>query len=496
MGVFKRKRKGGYVYGIAFQWEKEQQQELVGTNKAEAEALLAKRKAEVREGKYSPEHKTGEVKAAQYAKSWGERRKNKTARDDRTRLRLHFVPYLGEMKLADIRPRHVIRWVEQLKEAKALSAKAIHNVYGTARTMFKYAVIDELIAATPCVIPENTLPPKPAKKPGIYEKPAVVRLIGASDDDVPLDRRTFYTMAFLTGQRHGELAGRRWRHIDWDALPLAALDVSSQYNDEPLKSPDGKLRPRKVPVHPLLRAALEYWRDVGFPKYFGRAPRPDDYIVPSRRQTRAGRGLEHRTVRRSLTNLVERDCPAVGVEPLTFHRTRDTFISLARRAGAPKDVVERITHNSKGEMIDTYTHLDWTPLCAAVLVIDLPVNQPRFLPDPAVTREILKSMSPSMSPLEGEKLLTGEELETLRGGRDSNTPAPRRNSGKRRERRTKAARSDAPISSDDPDPDGKYGEGHTVGDFDLALREHPGAQPPAARVTLPDPEADEVSDVG
>jgi integrase len=427
-GLFQRMRKGGLVYGITFQWQKQQQQELVGPVMADAVKLRKQRLDEVAAGTYSPEHKTGEVKAAQWANTWGERRKNKTARDDRTRLRLHFVPYLGDMKLTDIRPRHIIRWIGRLIEESGLEAKAIHNVYGTVRTMFKYAVIEELITATPCVIPENTLPPKPDKVAGIYEKPAVVKLLTAPDDKVPLDRRVYYWLAFFTGMRHGELAGRRWRDIDWDALPLAALDVRTQYNDQPLKSPDGKLRPRKVPIHPLLRAALEHWRDVGFPKYFGRSPKPDDFIVPSRRLTTKGRGLAHRTVRRSLTNLVERDCPALGIEPLNFHRTRDTFISLARRAGAPKDVVERITHNSKGEMIDTYTHLDWAPLCAAVLVIDLPLNQPGLLPDPTNSRAISSSMSASMSRLgDGKKeapVSSETEAYSQRGGRDSNPRPP------------------------------------------------------------------------
>jgi integrase len=423
-GVFGRERKSGRVYGIAFQWKGEQQQELVGTNKAQAIARLAKRRQQVADGTYSPEHKTGEITATRYATTWGEARTNITARDDRTRLRKHFVPYLGEMKLQDIKPKHIIAWIRQLRAEAKLSDKAIRNVFGTVRTMFKYAVIEELIAGTPCVLPENVLPPAPEKVPGIYEKPEVVKLLTAPDDKVPLDRRVFYTMAFLTGMRHGELAGRRWRDLDSMAEPLGALHCRTQYNDRPLKSPDGKLRPRVIPVHPVLRQVLQRWHDEGFPKYFGRKPRPDDFIVPSRRVTKAGQGMAPRTVRKSLTNLVERDCPALGIKPLTFHRTRDTFISLARRAGAPRDVVERITHNSKGEMIDTYTHLDWTPLCAAVLVIDLPLNQPRLLPHPAVTREILNSMSPSMSPPEGEAFGAVDSEETERGGRDSNPRPP------------------------------------------------------------------------
>lgn len=403
MGLFSRERKGGKVrWGISFQWHKEQQQELVGT-KAEARRMLARRLAEVAAGSYSPEHKTGAVTARMFAKTWGDKRTNKTAADDRARLAKHFVPYLGDMKLEDIRPKHIIAWLERLRAEAAVGPKTIINVYGNVCTMFKRAVIDELISATPCVIPDGTLPPKPPKKPGIYEKAAIVKLL--TDARVPHDRRVFYSLAFLTGMRHGEVAGRRWRDIDPDATPLQALHIRTQYNDEPLKSPDGEPRWRVAPIHPLLRAALQEWHDVGFPRLFGRMPRPEDFIVPSRH----GVG-EPKTVRRSLTNLVELDCPAVDVEPLTFHRTRDTFISLCRRGGAPKDVVERITHNAKGDTVDTYTHLDWLPLCAAVGVIDLGAPSVPLLPGAPGS-----SMSPSMSHSEVLSVSSENNAELLAG---------------------------------------------------------------------------------
>jgi integrase-like protein len=45
---------------------------------------------------------------------------------------------------------------------------------------------------------------------------------------------------------------------------------------------------------------------------------------------------------------------------------RHTFITIARREGARKDVLERITHNAHGDIVDQYTHWDWAPLCEAV----------------------------------------------------------------------------------------------------------------------------------
>jgi hypothetical protein len=64
--------------------------------------------------------------------------------------------------------------------------------------------------------------------------------------------------------------------------------------------------------------------------------------------------------------------PRCGVENLSLHSSRHTFITLAGRAGARSEVVERITHNASGTIVDHYTHWDWEPLCQAVLAIQLP----------------------------------------------------------------------------------------------------------------------------
>jgi hypothetical protein len=48
---------------------------------------------------------------------------------------------------------------------------------------------------------------------------------------------------------------------------------------------------------------------------------------------------------------------------------------LARRGGARKDVLERITHNASGDIIDRYTTFDWLPLCEAVSC--LKIREPR-----------------------------------------------------------------------------------------------------------------------
>src|SRR5690606_7684638 len=100
-----------------------------------------------------------------------------------------------------------------------------------------------------------------------------------------------------------------------DTKPLAALNVATQYENEPLKTG----ATRVVPVHPTLAQVLADWKRSGFEGYLGRAPRPEDFIVPSH----IGR---YRTRGTTLRNL-QRDCGVSGITARRTHDTRHTFIS-------------------------------------------------------------------------------------------------------------------------------------------------------------------------
>jgi hypothetical protein len=98
-------------------------------------------------------------------------------------------------------------------------------------------------------------------------------------------------------------------------------------------------------------------------QFFLREPRPEDLIVPSRTWKCRSSGTSHKGP--------QDDCAALGIPGRRVHDTRHTFISLARRDGARKDVLERITHNAAGDIVDRYTTFDWAPLCEAVASLRL-----------------------------------------------------------------------------------------------------------------------------
>jgi integrase len=186
------------------------------------------------------------ITVARYADRWMAGRRKiglATADDDASRLRLHALPIIGTLKLEEVRPRHVRDLVLQLRAAAQLAPRSIRHVYATLATMFRTAVADELILATPCVLPRGFLPKSIDADPSfranaIFTREEVEGLI--SDPRILQDRRVLHALKGLAGLRHGEAARLRWRNYDSTLDPLGALDLERTKTQVP----------RRVPVHP------------------------------------------------------------------------------------------------------------------------------------------------------------------------------------------------------------------------------------------------------
>src|SRR4051812_48477915 len=90
----------------------------------------------------------------------------------------------------------------------------------------------------------------------------------------------------------------------------------------------------------------------------GRAPGPDDLVIPSRR------GVD-RSRRHSLCKFHE-DLDRLGLRRRRQHDLRRTFVTLARADGARADVLETVTHGARGSVLDLYTSLPWGVVCGEV----------------------------------------------------------------------------------------------------------------------------------
>ena len=371
-GIHERRyRSGRRTYSIDFRTaDGARVQEKAGDSIDDAVRLLRQRRAEVEAGTYGRDGGTGEQTIATYAHRWIALRRADGVRsvdDEERAIRLHVVPHLGARRLSELRPRDVAAWVRELGRGE-LSPKSILNVHGVLSSMLGRARFDELIADNPARnLPRGILPKNVrSREVGAWSREEIETLI--SDERIPEDRRVAYAIAAFTGARVGEVAGLRWRDLDTAARPLWRWVLRTQYDGAPLKTD----HPRDVPIHPQLQRVLSAWKVGGWARFMARgAPSPDDFVVPrcpqSDRRPHAKRTAWHSD--QSLgAKAIQAHAARVGVDPTgrDFHSLRRGMITLARTDGARVEILERITHNSAGAMIDAYTYFGWEDVCAAV----------------------------------------------------------------------------------------------------------------------------------
>ncbi len=317
------------------------------------------------------EPEKGPVTLARYAQRWLEQREGLVAdlRTDESRLRHHVLPYIGDMALEDIRPRHLVDLFRQLRVQGAIAPKTVHNIYGVLKALFRDAHLADLVTTSPCILTRHQLGENVDKDPtwratAVFTRAELEMLI--SDTRVPPDRQVLYALQGIAALRHGEAAGLRWKHYDPNTPVLGRLVIATSYDKGHTKTK----RTRYMPVHPTLAAVLAEWKLQGWPEMMGRPPTPEDLVVPMPRPTNRGPRVEFggmRTDHHSYKRLVK-DMEALGLRHRRGHDLRRTMISLARTDGARKDILELCTHTPRksGNTIDLYTTFPWEALCAEV----------------------------------------------------------------------------------------------------------------------------------
>lgn len=341
-----------------------------------------------------------------YAAKWLDARATKTVKDDRTRIEKHVLPRIGDMLLAEIRPRHIRDLVMDLRKDPNLAPKTIREIASILSTMLKSAVFEEIIPANPAVFEKGTLPKKGDKDPmwralAIFTRDEIEQII--SDDRIPEDRRVIYALKFFCG-RHTEVLSSTWERYDVATEPLGTLHV--------IETKSGI--PRSVPVHPTLAKILAAWKLGGWERTYGRAPMSGDLIVRTRRAGNIYAAAD------TQVRFVE-DLGLLGLRQRASsrnrrgHDLRRTLITLARADGAIDSLLRWVTHGPKpGEILDVYSSPPWADLCREIAKVRIALRD-------GVVVQLPTSNAGSFGPsvVQGsETVVTANENERPR--RDSN----------------------------------------------------------------------------
>jgi integrase len=344
-----------------------------------------------------------------YAEQWIEDRRKLDLdwKNDHGRLRHHVLPVIGDMKVADVRTRHVLDLFRGIRTntERPVAQRTVYNIYSVVSALFRDAKLSDLTEQTPCCLDERQLGPLVDKDPewragAVFTREEAQTII--SSPVIPFDRQVVYGLELLAGVRPGEGASLRWRHYDPATKPLGTLLVATAYNTRKHRAKATKTDAvRHVPVHATLAAMLAEWKLGGWAAMIGRAPTPDDLIVPlppeaaARRRTRTGepfRGHDY-----SGKRWRDEDLPALGWRHRQHYDMKATFITLALEDGADPHVIEtRVTHTKKARSaFDGYNRgRQWDITCAEVVKLRLT----RRVEKPAPVVPLLKISDEAPAP--------------------------------------------------------------------------------------------------
>jgi integrase len=333
-------RKRGKQYAIRYydaagrrRWE------TIGPNLHEARQVLAERMWERRNAKFRLDRPPITMK--EFAAKWDEdyvtvqvrlgRMKESSAESCRSRLRLHVVPFFGQIRLDAITLPHVREFMKALL-AKDLSPKTVLNVMVVLKEMLKHAVQWGYLDANPAHYAER--PRGEDQEMQILTRPEIRRLLDAADEPV----RTLILCAVLTGMRRGELLGLRWEDVD---LERHRLFVRRALWRGKFVTPKSRRSRRTIDLAPTLGAALAKLASrvqggLVFCSADGHPIDPDNFA--------------HRDWARVLRR--------AEVRRIRFHDLRHTYASLLIAQGAhPKYIQAQLGHASIQTTLDRYGHL-------------------------------------------------------------------------------------------------------------------------------------------
>jgi integrase len=143
------------------------------------------------------------------AKEWVEIKakeiKSSTLRDYRGSMNYHILPRLGNTPIKDIGYLEIKRLIANL----SCSGKRLKNVMVPMREVFKFAQLAGFIEKNPMSLVES---PK-VEKPDIH--PLSMEEVNLFLENVSSRYRNFFTVAFFTGMRFGEMAVLKWKNVDF-----------------------------------------------------------------------------------------------------------------------------------------------------------------------------------------------------------------------------------------------------------------------------------------
>jgi integrase len=348
---------------------KRRQQKRFGfPTKHDAETALAEAVTEANQGRYRDD---GRRTVENYLQEWIDTKvanglRLTTARTYRQHIDAYLVPYIGHVRMRDLRPSHVTRMLVQLSERAGgrnrRSAQTVQRVRATLRSALADALRDGLVkhnAARDAQGPRGTRP---------KVRPWEPAQLGEFLDYVAGNRLgALYQLLALTGLRRGEACGLRWADVDLTSSRLVVCQQVVQLDGQTFRCRSCGGAHRGVDMGPPKTGSGDTRRvDLGdqvvgilmdqrLRQDTERAAWGDAYVDHDLVFAREdGNPLSPEHVTKRFRRLVAQ----TGLPPQRLHDLRHGRASLLLASGADLAVVSKMLgHSSYAITADTYAHL-------------------------------------------------------------------------------------------------------------------------------------------
>ena len=298
-----------------------------------------------------------------------------TRRNYRERYERNVKPYIGKMCISDVKPMHTKMILNRMMDGYAGST--IRQTYIAMGTMFRAAVMNDVISKHPMDGVRYTKPVKPASDHRVLTVEEEQKFLKAAESS-----HNYYQYALIleTGLRTGEMIGLTWDAIDFEKHTLTVnktLEFRHKQHIWRAGPPKTQTSYRTIP---LTNRAYDILLEVKERRKSQKLSEELDQVLTfTDRRTgqassmklsdlvfinfRTGMPAKNSSYDTHLYKL----CKVAEIPPFCMHTLRHTYATRAIESGVqPKVLQELLGHASIQTTMDTYVHVTTDSMANAI----------------------------------------------------------------------------------------------------------------------------------
>ncbi len=291
---------------------------------------------------------------AKYMEEWFEERRNHLQKET---FNANFIfyqnaikPKLGHLKLQQIAPIHIQKFINDLVNEGNYSEATVHLIYQIVSVSLKKAKILKIIKDNPAN--GITLPKRRRKEMNIWSLEQVNFFLSETKKLKKLTRCYIgFLIAIFTGMRQGEAMALRWKDINFESQTIYIRQTLTQNTEIKTGAKNNSsIRSIHIPDKLIIELKAHRVRILEEKLQAGADYHDNDLVLC----TRDGKPIIPRNFRKEFYRLTDK----IGLPRIRFHDLRHTHATILIQQNVNvKLISERLGHSSIKMTLDRYSHV-------------------------------------------------------------------------------------------------------------------------------------------